>query len=382
MTQTLPTATPHPWTAENAEALLTGMLNIFTPSGAERPLAEWLCEQMRPLGFTVEVDAVGNFIGTLPATVAEPTAPCVLLGHMDTVAGEIPVRREGDLLYGRGAVDAKGPLAAFLAATVQVAHLDVPRQRPIIIVGAVEEEAATSRGARAVLDRWRPAYTVIGEPSGAHAVTLGYKGRLLVTYRAEQSVIHTARPEEGVCMRGIAFWLAVRQSATEWNALYATINGQASQFAMVAPTLRAMQSGSDGFTDWCELTIGYRLPPEYEIADLQAWLVREALATGGKVTCRGAEVAFQTVPSGRLVSAFVRGMRAEQLVPIFKRKTGTSDMNVVGPIWQCPILAYGPGDAALDHTPNEHINLTEYHQGIAVLTHVLRDLVTERQDRG
>ena len=51
--------------------------------------------------------------------------------------------------------------------------------RPVIVVGAVEEEAATSRGARAVLERWRPDYTIIGEPSSASAVTLGYKGRLL-----------------------------------------------------------------------------------------------------------------------------------------------------------------------------------------------------------
>ena len=35
-------------------------------------------------------------------------------------------------------------------------------------------------------------------------------------------------------------------------------------------------------------------------------------------------------------------------------------MNVVGPVWQCPILAYGPGDSSLDHTPHEQIELPEY----------------------
>jgi LysW-gamma-L-lysine carboxypeptidase len=49
-------------------------------------------------------------------------------------------------------------------------------------------------------------------------------------------------------------------------------------------------------------------------------------------------------------------------------------MNVVGPLWNCPIVAYGPGDAALDHTPEEHIVLEEYHQAIAVLANVLRSL--------
>jgi LysW-gamma-L-lysine carboxypeptidase len=46
-------------------------------------------------------------------------------------------------------------------------------------------------------------------------------------------------------------------------------------------------------------------------------------------------------------------------------------MNVVGQAWNCPIIAYGPGDSNLDHTPNEHIDLTEYHQAITILSRVL-----------
>ena len=53
------------------------------------------------------------------------------------------------------------------------------------------------------------------------------------------------------------------------------------------------------------------------------------------------------------------------------RKTGSSDLHVVGPVWNCPIVAYGPGDSRLDHTPNEHIDIAEYHQAIAILARVL-----------
>ena len=60
--------------------------------------------------------------------------------------------------------------------------------------------------------------------------------------------------------------------------------------------------------------------------------------------------------------------------PRFILKTGTSDMNVVGPKWQCPVVAYGPGNSALDHTPDEHVSLTEYHKAIQILTGVLRSL--------
>jgi LysW-gamma-L-lysine carboxypeptidase len=52
-------------------------------------------------------------------------------------------------------------------------------------------------------------------------------------------------------------------------------------------------------------------------------------------------------------------------------KTGTCDMNVVGPVWDCPIVAYGPGDSSLDHTPDERINLNEYLQSIEILKSVL-----------
>jgi LysW-gamma-L-lysine carboxypeptidase len=46
-------------------------------------------------------------------------------------------------------------------------------------------------------------------------------------------------------------------------------------------------------------------------------------------------------------------------------------MNIVGPVWGCPILAYGPGDSALDHTPNECLDLAEYQRAIDVLSRVL-----------
>ena len=49
-------------------------------------------------------------------------------------------------------------------------------------------------------------------------------------------------------------------------------------------------------------------------------------------------------------------------------------MNVVGPAWQCPILAYGPGDSTLDHTPQEHVLIEEYLRAIDVLAAALRTL--------
>jgi LysW-gamma-L-lysine carboxypeptidase len=46
-------------------------------------------------------------------------------------------------------------------------------------------------------------------------------------------------------------------------------------------------------------------------------------------------------------------------------------MNLVTPAWNCPAVAYGPGDSSLDHTPHEHLPLSEFHKSIAVLKKVL-----------
>ena len=378
--QATPSLDQAAWAPTGEEALLVGLLEHYSPSGAERPASAWASEHMRALGLQSEVDGAGNLIAILPATVpvGEEQAPCVLLGHIDTVPGYIPVRREGDRLYGRGAVDAKGPLAAFLAAAARLARSETPRLRPVIVVGAVEEEAATSRGARAVQDRWRPAYAIIGEPSGVDAVTLGYKGRLLVTCHVEQPSAHTARPEESVCARAVAFWSTLQAEAERWNHEHAGRGaaGAASPFAELMPSLRAIHSGGDGFVEWCELEIGYRLPPGLDLLSLEAHIEELAQAASIGVLFRGAEVAYRAPRRGPLAGAFVRALRAEGMTPTFKLKTGTSDMNVVGPIWSCPILAYGPGDSSLDHTPQEHILLPDYARGIAVLERVLAELVT------
>jgi predicted acetylornithine/succinylornithine family transaminase/N-acetyl-ornithine/N-acetyl-lysine deacetylase len=353
--------------------LLYNMLTIPSLSRQEGALARYLVEQAQQMGLHAHIDEVGNFVAsTSGAGITQQ--PIVLLGHMDTVPGNIPVRLEDGRLYGRGAVDAKGPLAAFTCAAARLARLGSV-ERPIVVVGAVEEEAATSRGARAVVDRYRPSACIIGEPSGSQAVTIGYKGRLLVECQVTRSSSHSAGPLQTSSEVATAFWERIRNHATEWNVQRA--NGSA--FASLQPSLRTTNSEQDGLEERTRLIIGYRLPPFFDIASLRSQLQRWADEDGVQISLYGEEVAFQTTRTIPLARAFIAAIRASGGQPTFKQKTGTSDMNVVGPHWGQNIVAYGPGDSRLDHTPQEHIQIAEYTQAIDILELVLRDLASRRE---
>ena len=89
----------------------------------------------------------------------------------------------------------------------------------------------------------------------------------------------------------------------------------------------------------------------------------------------GQEPAWRGGRQNALLRSFLAAIReVTPDRPRFVSKSGTSDMNVVGPAWQCPIAAYGPGDSSLDHAPNEQIRLDEYWQAVLVLETALRRL--------
>ena len=340
--------------------LLRRMVEIPSPSGQERDLALFLVAEMERQGFRSWVDEAGNAVGELGQGPQE----ILLLGHMDTVPGFIPVRIEDGVLYGRGAVDAKGPLAAFICAAAQIGTR--PGKR-VVVVGVVEEEASSSRGARHLLERRRPSAVIIGEPSGWDRVTLGYKGRLLVDYRLQKPLSHTAGPERGACESAVDFWLAVRDYAAQYS------RAQQSPGTSLDASLRSISSHGDGFREVVEARLALRIPLGLQLPE-----VRKSIASlcppEAQLSFHADELPFRASKSTPLVAALLSAIRTLGGKPVFSYKTGTSDMNVVGPAWNCPIAAYGPGDSRLDHTPNEHLDLLEYEKAIAVLVEALKCL--------
>jgi len=341
---------------------LEELVSIPSPSGAEDAVAEYLVGQMTTLGFRAHRDEAGNVVGTLGDPEAE--RKIVLLGHMDTVPGLIPVRWHGNRLYGRGAVDAKGPLAAFVLAAVRAApRLNNTR---LVVIGAVEEETH-GRGARHLARTMQPPYCVIiGEPSAWEGITLGYKGMLTVDYRLMQPGGHSAGERPGPAEKAVGFWNRLMTYAEELN------RGRSGHFDTLDPALRDFRTFSDGLDDGAEMNIVMRLPPGTNAADLEQKM--RNWCNGAKLSFPGSDPPFRSQKNTPLVRALLRAIRAEGGRPRFKLKTGTSDMNVVGPAWSCPIVAYGPGDSSLDHTPDEHVDVREFRRGINVLTRALEAL--------
>lgn len=319
----------------------------------------WLLGRMDVLGFEHTFqDAAGNAVGIL----GEGPKQGVLLGHIDTVPGDIPVRIEGDDLYGRGSVDAKGPLASFTDAVAQVG----PRPDwQFVVIGAVEEER-NSEGARYVAGQYRPEFVVVGEPSGWDRITIGYKGITITEVFVRRRLTHTAGLEASACDIAIWVWDSIKAFTQVFN------RERSRLFEQVTLSLRAMESGEDEFEEWAKLTIGTRLPVDLSPKD---WFTQlQAISTPFQAECMAIGFpipAYRTSKNNYLVRAFLKSIRAQGGRPGFLVKSGTADLNIVAPAWGCPAVVYGPGDSTLDHTPDEHISLAEYKKTVAVLADVL-----------
>jgi LysW-gamma-L-lysine carboxypeptidase len=351
-----------------AEALLHDLVAIPSPSHEEANAVNHLVGWMRDSGYTQAFrDEAGNAVGIIGE--GNGSRDIVLLGHIDTFPGIPTVHIDGRTLYGRGSVDAKGPLCTFAVAAANLRDA-LPNGLRLIVIGAVEEEAATSAGAHYAATQYAPQVCVIGEPSHWDRITLGYKGRLLLNWRWEGPLAHSAGEVATAGERAFGYWQHVNQYVSE-------INGETTSiFGRLDASIRSINTGTanGGTHQWGEMTVGFRLPPNITPEQLIDQLPADA---DSGIKFFGREETFVAEKDNQLTRAMRGAIRNEGGKPRFVYKTGTSDMNVVGPRWNCPIIAYGPGDAALDHTPDEHIDLDEYGRAVRVLTNALHRLAEE-----
>lgn len=174
-------------------ALAMRLIDIPSVSGSELAMAEQTAALLREIGFEVRLHPAAP---QRPNVLATLDAPRVLLcTHLDTVPPHLPARLDGDILYGRGACDAKGILVAMLAAAERLASEGVRDVGLLFVVGE-ETDSIGAKRANSEIELPGVRFTVVGEPTGS-AFAVAQKGGFKWTLRVTGRAAHSGYPEHG-----------------------------------------------------------------------------------------------------------------------------------------------------------------------------------------
>ncbi|MFQ5940325.1 MAG: M20/M25/M40 family metallo-hydrolase [Nitrososphaerales archaeon] len=345
--------------------LLEEALTLYTPSRHESPLANLLAEKAsQELGFEdVHTDDIGNVI----ATKGYGRPKIFLCGHMDTVPGQMPLRKSNGFIHGRGASDAKSPLIALLLSASMASRA----YGTVTFAGVVDEEGNSTGIKNLVKGKIDADYAVFGEPSGIDNITIAYKGRVALKINCDVgNSAHASAPSSAKN--------AIEEMFDIWGSIKDSIESTGSREGKmgVSCCLTEMDGGSSHNVTpaKCKMTIDVRIPTHMTTANMLDMLDRAikeiALKKGIKASYRiedrtepfEADLASPLVRSLVLGVLDVRGKR-----PMLIKKTGTGDMNVLGNAFNIPVVTYGPGDPHSSHTVEEKVSIEEYLSSIEVL---------------
>jgi acetylornithine deacetylase len=281
-------------------------------------------------------------------------------------------------LYGRGACDAKGQLAAMLWAMHRLKAAGEELGANVVLVAAMDEEH-TFRGALAMVeDRMQANGAMVGEPTRLQAV-IAHKGVVRWVLRVRGRAAHTSRPEQGVnAIMGMAGVLAALQDS--WAR---TLTVEHPLLGRGTATVTSIHAGvaPNVVPDTCEATIDRRLLPGEDPADaLRACdaVLDELRATGPAWTVERAEAfvcdyALETEPGAPIVQAALEAIRrvnGQTAAPIgVPYGTDASKLSRLGGI---PCVVLGAGDIAQAHTADEYLDLDQLAQAAAIYEETAR----------
>ena len=169
-------------------------MNIPSTSGEEEAVGFWLRDHLQSLGWTVDLQRVSDNQNNVLAYLNK-TPRVVFSTHLDTVPPFIPPTEDEEKIYGRGACDAKGIIAAQITAAEQLRKDGID---DIGLLYTVEEEAS-STGARAANEHPLAAkckYMINGEPTD-NDLAIGSKGSFRLKIKTTGKAAHSAYPEQG-----------------------------------------------------------------------------------------------------------------------------------------------------------------------------------------
>jgi len=326
------------------------LIDLDSTTGRERPVVEFLSTQLSALAtrYQGRLERMNAAPGRDNLLVCFSNPTVTLSTHMDTVPPYFPSREDDTQIHGRGACDAKGIIAAMMAAAENLLASGTRDFALLFVVGEERDSAgaiaaaAAPRGSR---------FLINGEPT-ENRLALGSKGTLRYEIAAHGRLAHSAYPELG-------------HSAIHalLDALRDIRSMELPHDALLGPSTLNVGTISGGrapnvVADEARAEIMFRLVREPD--GLRAAVARAAAAHG--VEAR--EVLFN--PAVRLAAP--EGFPTT--VVAF-----TTDIPTFKGAWGEPLLI-GPGSIHVAHTAEERISKKELTDAVDIYVRMVRQLLT------
>jgi putative selenium metabolism hydrolase len=373
-----------------ALAFAQKLLRCKSYSGDEKAAVKLCVEEMKRLGFDgAEIDRAGNAVGFLKGR-GEGGRALMLNSHLDTVAvdeGEpwpFPAwegRMEDGKLWGRGACDAKGPLAGQIFAAAALRKAGAALDASLYVVCAVQEEVG-GLGTRAFLHDRKMDACVVGEPSNGFLM-LGHRGRVEVEVSFKGRAAHAAQPPK------LSGAVNALQPAGKFLTRLSRLSMKRENFfgvSTAAATRIVTAPGSvNVIPSLAKITLDWRNVPSEgvdEILEKVRALAQECLIPDSSVEVALAERrlrswagfeeagpclrrGFSTQEPQEIIRAASRALRRVHGRPVkasqWRFATDGGDASAGGVL----TVGYGEGDEALAHSCREHIGVAELQRGVA-----------------
>ena len=353
----------------------------------EARLVAWLEPWFQARGFRTERPGTTSGRPNLLARFGNghPARTILFESHLDTVGvsgfsgNPFVLREDGGRLYGRGACDTKGPLAAFLAA-LDEETLSALNESSVQIawLGAIGEETGNLGAEEAIAAGLRADECVVLEPTDLRIVH-AHKGVCWFTIATRGRAAHASDPTMGdnAILKMPAVWRILEEEARAAAAGF-------PRHTLGRPTVSigTIHGGTAAnvVPDTCEIQVDRRLMPGETAENVLAGICQRLAAIPGGVEIKLLKegLPFHTDPGAGLVRRFSAALAAEGIKPVQEGAAWCSD---AGPLAAAcrETIVWGPGAIAQAHTINEYIEATALGTSRDILRRFL--LTTARDNR-
>ena len=345
----------------------------------ERDMADAVAVEMRRIGLDVTIEEIApgrpNVIGVIEGRA--PGRTLMLCGHTDTVGVTgmtdpfTPAERDGRL-YGRGAQDMKGGVAAMIDAARVIAERGLERGR--LIVAAIVDEEHSSIGADALVTTWTADAAIVTEPTDL-AIAIGHKGFAWVEVEVFGRAAHGSRPAEGqdaiLRLGRVLTWLETLDRTLQTQPPHALL-GTGSLHASFVEGGHELSS----YPDRAVLQMERRILPSEpestaieEVHEILATLAREDATFRGAAKALFSRPAYELPPDHELPRALAAALSDVGGTPRVSGASFWTDAAVLGHAG-IPSILFGPGGAGL-HSIEEYVNVAD----VAVCRDALGEMI-------